>query len=137
MGSANKVLYLEAVNSQQTKELSKFEPVTAPWGSWQVLDDAEANKVKKVTVKPGHRLSYQRHFKREEHWIVVSGIARITLDGEIHNLKVGESIKVPLEAAHRMANPSETEDLVIIEVQLGTYFGEDDIERLEDDYGRQ
>jgi len=106
-----------------------------PWGSFAVLDDAETHKVKRIVVRPGQRLSYQRHERRAEHWFVVAGTALVTLDGEEHTVDSGQAIDIPLGGAHRIQNPG-TEDLVFIEVQLGTYFGEDDIVRLDDDYGR-
>jgi mannose-6-phosphate isomerase len=106
-----------------------------PWGTFQVLDDRERFKVKRITVDPGERLSYQRHARRAEHWVVVDGFALVTLDGEPHELSAGDSIDIPLGAAHRVENPSDAE-LVFVEVQTGDYFGEDDIVRLEDDYGR-
>ena len=84
---------------------------------------------------PGKRLSYQRHSKRAEHWFIVAGTAKVTLDGTVTELHAGESIDIPLEGAHRIANEGDT-DVVFIEVQHGTYFGEDDIVRLEDDFGR-
>ena len=109
----------------------------APWGSWQVLDDAGDYKVKRVLVKPGNRLSYQKHFKREEFWMIVQGEAEVTLNGKVTKLKPGQSIFIPKEAAHRIANDqSNTKDVIFIEIQRGEYFGEDDIVRLEDDYGR-
>ena len=86
---------------------------------------------------PGNRLSYQRHSKRAEHWFIVAGTAVVTLDGADITLHAGQSIDIPLEGAHRIANPAtDGTDLVFIEVQHGTYFGEDDIVRLEDDFGR-
>jgi mannose-6-phosphate isomerase len=107
-----------------------------PWGNFTVLDDdAPDHKVKRIVVHPGKRLSYQRHFKRAEHWFIVSGTAKVTLDGTVTELHAGESIDIPLEGAHRIANEGD-DDVVFIEVQHGTYFGEDDIVRLEDDYGR-
>jgi mannose-6-phosphate isomerase-like protein (cupin superfamily) len=106
-----------------------------PWGSYTVLDDSETHKVKRIEVQPDKRLSYQRHSRRAEHWYVVSGTAEVTLDGDVHRLGAGSAIDIPLKAAHRIANPGN-EPLVFIEVQRGDYFGEDDIERLEDDYGR-
>ena len=120
-----------------TEAKSTNTPVEAPWGSWQVLDDSDIYKVKKVLVKPGHRLSYQKHFKREEFWVIAKGQAEVTLDGSVHQLKTSESICIPKESAHRIANPSTNEDLIFIEVQQGSYFGEDDIVRLSDDYGRE
>jgi mannose-6-phosphate isomerase len=107
-----------------------------PWGNYTVLDDVEDDhKVKRIVVTPGKRLSYQTHKFRAEHWYVVSGIATVVLDGETLELKPGESVDIPIGAAHRCENHGE-EPVVFIEVQHGTYFGEDDIVRLEDDFGR-
>jgi mannose-6-phosphate isomerase-like protein (cupin superfamily) len=106
-----------------------------PWGSWQVLDEAPGYKVKRIRVSGGSRLSYQTHAHREEHWVVVSGIATCTVGQGTRRVMPGESVDVPLGAPHRIAN-DELEELVIIEVQRGAYTGEDDIVRLEDDYGR-
>ncbi len=107
-----------------------------PWGNYTVLDDdAPDHKIKRLVVHPGKRLSYQRHAHRAEHWFIVSGIATVTLDGVVREVRTGESIDIPFESAHRVANEGDT-DVVLIEVQRGTYFGEDDIVRLEDDYGR-
>jgi len=109
-----------------------------PWGTWEVLDESDSKfKVKKIVIKPGQRLSYQKHFKREENWFMAQGLAEVTLDDEIHNLKAGQWIHIPFEAKHRIKNPSDTEDLIFIEIQRGTYFGEDDIVRFTDDYGRE
>lgn len=106
-----------------------------PWGSWHVIDVADGYKVKRIHVHPGQRLSYQTHEHRSEHWVVVSGTATCLIDGVEFVRHAGESIDVPLQAKHRLANRHDDE-LVIIEVQLGGYTGEDDICRLEDDYGR-
>jgi mannose-6-phosphate isomerase len=107
-----------------------------PWGNYTVLDDdAPDHKVKRLVVHPGKRLSYQRHLQRAEHWFIVAGTATVTLDGNVTTVRTGESIDIPMEGAHRIANEGDT-DVVLIEVQRGTYFGEDDIVRLEDDYGR-
>ena len=106
-----------------------------PWGSWHVLDEQDGFKVKRIHVAPGARLSYQTHAHRSEHWIVVAGTATCTIAGEQRRARVGEAVVVPLGAPHRIANDGDSE-LVIVEVQLGTYTGEDDIVRLEDDYGR-
>ncbi len=107
-----------------------------PWGYYVVLADETDHKVKRIVVWPGKRLSLQRHRHRSEHWHVVQGEAIVTLDGEQIPLRAGESVDIPRETAHRIQNPSHSQDLVFIEVQRGDYFGEDDIERLEDDYGR-
>jgi mannose-6-phosphate isomerase len=107
-----------------------------PWGNYTVLDDdAPDHKVKRIVVHPGKRLSYQRHSQRAEHWFIVSGKARVTLDGKDIELHAGDSVDIPREGAHRIANDGDR-DVVFIEVQQGSYFGEDDIVRLEDDYGR-
>lgn len=107
-----------------------------PWGSWTVLDDRDNFKVKKIIIKPRQRLSYQKHMHREENWFVVQGEAEITLNDIKKKLVEGDFIHIPLEAKHRIENISRTIDLIFIEIQRGTYFGEDDIERFADDYGR-
>lgn len=106
-----------------------------PWGGYTVLEDAASHKVKRIEVRPGCRLSYQRHARRAEHWFVVAGTARVTVDGAERLLVAGASVDVPRGVAHRIANVGH-EELVFVEVQHGDYFGEDDIERLEDDFGR-
>ncbi|MBX7161250.1 MAG: phosphomannose isomerase type II C-terminal cupin domain [Acidimicrobiia bacterium] len=106
-----------------------------PWGTFTVLDEGPGYKVKRIVVRPGHRLSYQVHRRRQEHWVVVAGSALVVLDGVDHELEVGDTIDVPVETAHRIANPGDV-DMVFIEVQRGDYLGEDDIVRLQDDYAR-
>ena len=106
-----------------------------PWGKYYVLEDEENYKLKRIEVNAGNRLSYQYHHHRQEFWTVVQGEAVVVLDGVEHIVKYGESIFIPLGAKHRIENRS-SELLVFIEVQTGTYFGEDDIIRLEDDYAR-
>jgi mannose-6-phosphate isomerase len=106
-----------------------------PWGSYTVLDDSDIHKVKRIVVHPGRRLSYQSHARRAEHWFVVQGAGAVTLDGKQVGLVRGDAIDIPTGTAHRMENPG-SEPLVFIEVQHGDYFGEDDIVRLEDDFGR-
>jgi mannose-6-phosphate isomerase len=107
-----------------------------PWGSYQVLADAASHsKVKYMTVHPGRRLSYQSHERRAEHWFIVQGTAEVTLDGVVHTVHAGEAIDVAVGVKHRCANPGDV-DLVFVEVQSGDYFGEDDIVRYEDDFGR-
>jgi mannose-6-phosphate isomerase len=116
--------------------VSEREYSERPWGNYTVLDDdAPDHKVKRIVVLPGKRLSYQKHAKRAEHWFIVSGQAQVTLDGALIHLGPGQAIDIPQGAAHRIANEG-SENVVFIEVQHGTYFGEDDIVRLEDDYGR-
>lgn len=118
--------------------MKEGEPASAspPWGRWEVLLDEPAYKVKRITVHPGKRLSYQKHFHRAEHWVVVAGEATVTLDGKEVVLRRGAALDVPQGAAHRIANSGQ-ELLEIIEIQQGDYLAEDDIVRLEDDYGRQ
>ena len=106
-----------------------------PWGAFIVLSDQPTHKVKRIEVKPGQRLSYQRHQKRCEHWFIVSGNARVVLDGEIHDLTAGHGFDIPAGSWHRIQNAGK-QLMTFIEIQTGDYFGEDDIERAEDDYGR-
>ena len=112
-----------------------LESEQRPWGSWHVLDVGAGYKVKRIHVAPGARLSYQTHEHRSEHWVVVTGVATCTVDGNETRAAAGRSVDIPQGAKHRLANHG-SEELVIIEVQRGEYTGEDDITRLEDDYGR-
>ena len=107
-----------------------------PWGEYTVLDEGADFKVKRITVTAGKRLSYQRHARRSEHWFVVHGAGRVTLDGKEFAALAGTALDVHVGAAHRIANTATTEPLIFVEVQRGDYFGEDDIVRLEDDFGR-
>ena len=111
------------------------EHSSPPWGKWEVLLDEPCYKVKRIYVNPGHCLSYQKHFRRKEHWVIVQGDAVVTLDDRTMSLQPGEHIDIDFEVAHRIANYGN-EPVVFIEVQQGSYFGEDDIVRLDDDYGR-
>ena len=106
-----------------------------PWGYYVILADEPDHKVKRITVYPGKRISLQSHRRRSEHWHVIKGTCIVTLANENIPLKGGESVDIPAGTVHRIEN-SGVEDLVFIEVQRGDYFGEDDIERLEDDFGR-
>ena len=106
-----------------------------PWGAWFVLEEGPGYKVKRIEVRPGQRLSYQTHEQRAEHWVIVQGTATCTLDGETFEVKTGGSCDVPIGTPHRIAN-LHGDDLVVIEVQRGDYTGEDDIVRIDDDYGR-
>lgn len=110
-------------------------PTDRPWGRYEVLADSASHKVKTITVEPGKRLSYQRHARRAEHWFVVSGSGRVTLDGVDKDLAPGDSVDIATGVAHRI-ECTGTDPLVFVEVQTGDYFGEDDIVRLDDDYGR-
>jgi mannose-6-phosphate isomerase-like protein (cupin superfamily) len=107
-----------------------------PWGSFTILEETDTYKVKRIDVLPGKRLSYQYHFKREENWTVVAGIATVTLDGVLRTIERGQNIFIPLQAKHRISNEGN-EVMTFIEVQTGTYFGEDDIVRIEDDFDRK
>jgi mannose-6-phosphate isomerase len=100
-----------------------------------VLEEGRNFKVKRIEVLPGKRLSYQKHSQRAEHWFVIEGTAKVTLDDRDVLIAAGEAIDIPVDSAHRVENPG-TEDLIFIEVQRGDYLGEDDIVRLEDDFGR-
>ena len=114
----------------------KYEVESRPWGMYEVLLDSDECKVKRITIAPGQKLSYQYHTKRRENWTVIKGNLTIILDDKKFFREPGESIKISLGERHRAWN--ETDELVqFIEVQTGTYFGEDDIVRIEDDYNRK
>ena len=106
-----------------------------PWGTFTVLDEHDGFKVKRIEVLPGKRLSYQRHSKRAEHWFVVEGTASVTINDREIRVPAGEAIDIAIGDAHRVENAGD-ELLVFIEVQRGSYLGEDDIVRLQDDFGR-
>lgn len=106
-----------------------------PWGTFENLMDKDYCKVKEIIIKSGQAPSYQYHFKREEVWVVVQGNGELKLDDNIIKVTKGQIIHVPLEAKHQIKNTGKN-DLIFIEVQMGEYFGEDDIVRLEDNYGR-
>ena len=110
--------------------------VMRPWGAYTVLEEAAGYKVKRITVMPGRRLSLQLHHKRSEHWVVITGRARVTCGEEVYDLHAGQSTGIPVETPHRLENPG-SEVLEIIEVQNGAYLGEDDIVRFQDDFGRE
>jgi mannose-6-phosphate isomerase-like protein (cupin superfamily) len=112
-----------------------FPGETRPWGNFIVLRDLPHYKLKQLQVLPGQRLSLQMHHRREEHWIVTRGTPEITVGEKTWTAKPGEYIHIPLQAQHRLANCS-TEMAELIEIQLGEYFGEDDIVRFQDDYQR-
>jgi mannose-6-phosphate isomerase-like protein (cupin superfamily) len=106
-----------------------------PWGEWWVIDAGAGYIVKRIVVRPGQRLSLQRHRHRDEHWVVVAGTAQVTRGDAIFALGVGVATHIARRQMHRLANPG-VEDVVFIEVQLGALLSEDDIERLDDAYGR-
>jgi mannose-1-phosphate guanylyltransferase/mannose-6-phosphate isomerase len=106
-----------------------------PWGSYQSLDNGDRYQVKRIVVKKGGRLSLQYHNHRAEHWVVVRGTAKVTIGDQVKTLHENESIYIPIGTPHRLENPGKI-DLELIEVQTGSYLGEDDIIRIEDDYRR-
>ena len=121
------------MSETNTDNSPKFD--RRPWGNFTVLDEGDNFKVKRIEVLPGKRLSYQKHSQRAEHWVVVQGTAKVTLDDRDHIVQAGETIDIAIGSAHRVENPGQ-ELLVFIEVQRGSYLGEDDIVRLQDDFGR-
>ncbi|HBG08136.1 MAG TPA: mannose-6-phosphate isomerase [Geobacter sp.] len=106
-----------------------------PWGTYTVLDENNGYKIKRIEVNPGQRLSLQMHHHRSEHWIVVSGTARVTCGDTVRIININESTFIPIGSNHRLENPGVI-PLIIIEVQSGEYLGEDDIVRFQDDYHR-
>lgn len=126
---------VDILKQQQAPEHLEHLTVQRPWGSYTVLEEGPGFKVKRVTVNPGGRLSLQMHHQRSEHWVVISGTARVTREQDVFDLHVGESTAIPVNTKHRLENPGQ-ETVHIIEVQNGPYLGEDDIVRFQDDYGR-
>lgn len=129
-------ILVDTLQAQNREETKLHRQVFRPWGSYDGLDAEDGFQVKRLIVKPGAVLSLQKHAQRAEHWTVVKGKARISLDGKEFDLGVNESTYIPIGAAHRISNPFD-ELVHIIEVQCGDYLGEDDIVRLEDNYGRE
>jgi len=127
---------VEKLKEHKREELDLHRQVFRPWGSYDSIDSDDGFQVKRLIVNPGGILSLQKHAQRAEHWTVVRGKARITLDDKEFDLAVNESTYIPIGAVHRIANPFD-EPVHIIEVQCGDYLGEDDIVRLEDNYGRE
>lgn len=120
----------------QTPETSSNITESRPWGTFTTLEEGVGYKIKRIEVNPGHRLSLQMHHHRSEHWIVVSGTAKVICDDEVKILAANESTYVPQCTSHRLENPGVIK-LVLIEVQNGEYLGEDDIIRFQDDYARE
>jgi len=118
---------------ENSKTSPKFN--SRPWGTFTVLDEGKDFKVKRIEVLPGKRLSYQKHSQRAEHWVVVRGTAKVTLDGSEFMISAGQAIDIEIGMAHRVENPGK-DTLLFVEVQRGSYLGEDDIVRLQDDFGR-
>ncbi|MCB1524255.1 MAG: cupin domain-containing protein, partial [Rhodoblastus sp.] len=125
--------HLKATNR---REAAEHRRIFRPWGYYQSIDNGARHQVKRIVVKPGDRLSLQKHFHRAEHWIVVKGTAEVDRDGERHLVHENESIYLPIGCVHRLGNPGKI-DLELIEVQTGSYLGEDDIVRIEDVYNRE
>jgi mannose-1-phosphate guanylyltransferase len=135
-GSAQKVKEVVATLKERKPELTHIHTTAhRPWGSYTILEDAPNFKVKRIVVKPGARLSLQKHAHRSEHWIVVDGRAHVTVGEKTFPLERNESTYIPKGEVHRLDN-RESEDLILIEAQVGSYLGEDDIVRLVDDYKR-
>jgi mannose-1-phosphate guanylyltransferase/mannose-6-phosphate isomerase len=126
---------VEKLRAEKREEADSHAKVHRPWGNYQSLDRGERYQVKRIVVNPGGRLSLQKHKFRAEHWVVVRGTALVTIGEEKKTLQENESVYVPLGAVHRLENPGRT-PLELIEVQSGSYLGEDDIVRLEDVYQR-
>jgi mannose-1-phosphate guanylyltransferase/mannose-6-phosphate isomerase len=135
-GMAEEVKQLVAtLEDRQIQQALTHRRVARPWGWYDRLDQGERFQVKRIGVKPGASLSLQKHQHRAEHWVVVKGTAEVTRNDEVMLLQENQSTYIPLGALHRLHNPGKDE-LEIIEIQSGTYLGEDDIIRLEDQYGR-
>lgn len=118
-----------------TLRTQTIERTARPWGWFETVLDMEGSKIKRIGVHPGQQISLQRHHQRREHWVVTQGTARVTLDDQVFDLRPGEHCDIALEQVHRLSNQTQV-PLEIVEVQFGDYLGEDDIERLQDDYGR-
>ena len=118
-----------------TTRTETIERTLRPWGWYETVSEVAGNKIKRIGVNPGQQLSLQKHHQRAEHWVVTQGTARITLDDQVFDLAPGGHCDIAVGQVHRLANL--TQDMVeIVEVQFGSYLGEDDIVRLQDDYGR-
>jgi mannose-1-phosphate guanylyltransferase/mannose-6-phosphate isomerase len=126
---------VERLNKEGSPLTKEHLQAFRPWGDYRSLDMGTRHQVKRIVVKPGGRLSLQRHFHRSEHWVVVRGTAQVTVGDAVKVLHENESVYIPIGAVHRMENPGRI-DLEIIEVQTGSYLGEDDIVRIEDVYNR-
>ena len=127
---------VEALESQHAQEHVTHKTVQRPWGAYTVLEEGEGYKIKRIVINPSSRLSLQMHRQRSEHWVVVSGTARVTCGDRVYDVKTNESTYIPPQTRHRLENPDPAIPLQIIEVQNGPYLGEDDIVRFDDDFGR-
>jgi mannose-1-phosphate guanylyltransferase/mannose-6-phosphate isomerase len=126
---------VEQLKANNHRAAIEHRRIYRPWGYYQDVDIAPRYRVKRIVVKPGSKLSLQKHFHRSEHWVVVKGTAEVTLGNDVHSVHENESIYIPIGNVHRLANPGKI-PLELIEVQVGSYLGEDDIVRLDDAYGR-
>ena len=120
---------------QTTTRTETIERTQRPWGWYETVSEVAGNKIKRIAVLPGQQLSLQKHHQRSEHWVVVQGCARVTLGEREFELALGGHCDIAVGQVHRLANTG-TEPVEIVEVQFGAYLGEDDIVRLQDDYGR-
>ncbi|MBM0743653.1 cupin domain-containing protein [Phormidium sp. CLA17] len=135
MPSTQEIQEIQALTLSDVAPLSVTSGESRPWGSFTILEEGRGYKIKRIEVKSGHRLSLQMHHHRSEHWIVVSGTAKVVCGEEELILHSNQSTYVPQCTAHRLENPGVI-PLVLIEVQNGEYLGEDDIIRFQDDYAR-
>ena len=126
---------VEQLKAQNRREAVEHRRIYRPWGYYQGVDNGSRYQVKRIVVKAGARLSLQKHFHRAEHWVVVRGTAEVTIGDDVRTIHENESVYIPIGGIHRLANPGKI-PLELIEVQVGSYLGEDDIERLDDVYGR-
>jgi mannose-1-phosphate guanylyltransferase / mannose-6-phosphate isomerase len=126
---------VEQLRAQNHRAAVEHRRIYRPWGYYQDVDLAARYRVKRIVVKPGSKLSLQKHFHRSEHWVVVKGTAEVTVGDDVRSVHENESIYIPIGSVHRLANPGKI-PLELIEVQVGSYVGEDDIVRLDDVYGR-
>src|SRR5262249_36390974 len=126
---------VEALKAHKRPESENHTKVFRPWGWYDSIESGTGFQVKRIGVSPGQKLSLQMHHKRAEHWIVIKGTATVTIDEKVFDLGVNQSCFIPLQAKHRLENKT-AEPVELIEVQCGSYTGEDDIVRFEDVYGR-
>ncbi len=128
-------MLVERLKAQGHPEATEHRRNYRPWGYYQSIDQGPRYQVKRIVVRPGGRLSLQKHHHRAEHWVVVRGAAEVTLNDKVTLVHENESVYLPIGSTHRLANPGKI-DLELIEVQTGSYLGEDDILRIEDDFNR-
>jgi len=126
---------VDTLNKQKRSEGTAHRKIYRPWGSYDAIDAGHRFQVKRITVKPGEKLSLQMHHHRTEHWVVVSGTAKVRIGENTQLVAENESVFIPIATVHSLENPGKV-NLELIEIQTGSYLGEDDIIRLEDKYGR-